>query len=74
MNHKPTTVAMVNGAPGSPEWEMELCRREYNAAGDSVRIAQKALDTAVRELVAAAERYGNADEAARHGGYGPEPT
>jgi len=59
---------------GSPEWELELCRREYNAAGERVREAQSTLDVAVRELVASAERYGKADEAVRHGGYGPEPT
>lgn len=74
MNRKPTTIAMTNAEPGSPEWELELCRREYNTAGERVREAQSALDSAVRELVASAERYGRADEAVRHGGYGPEPS
>lgn len=66
-------AAAVAATPGSAEWELELCRREYNDAGRVVREAQAKLDSAVQELVSAAQRYGRADEAARHGGYGPEP-
>lgn len=49
--------------------ELELCRQEYNAAGRRVMEARQALDAAYEELVAAAKRLGQADEAVRHGGY-----
>lgn len=58
---------------GSPERELELCRREFVRAEQRAREAQVALDNAMEELVRSAKGYGMADEAARHGGYGPEP-
>jgi hypothetical protein len=56
------------------ERELELCRREYDEAGQRVRRLRTALDSAVEELMLAAVRFGQAEEAVRHGGYGPEPT
>lgn len=57
----------------TPEQELELCRREFNDAGRLVRERQSALEAAYQELVKASERYGAAEEAVRHGGYG-EPS
>lgn len=74
MRREPTTVKLTNAEPGTPEYEQELCRRDYNAAGQRVMAAQKALGEAIQELSDAAVRLGRADEATRHGGYGPEPA
>lgn len=51
--------------------ELELCRHEYNEAGQRVHELRASLDSAVEELVQAAVRFGHAEEAVRHGGYGP---
>lgn len=64
--------AVVNTVPGSPEWELELCRREFNEAGRRLREAETELSNRIKELRECAVRYGRADEAVRHGGYGPE--
>jgi hypothetical protein len=65
--------AAVAAAPGSPEWELELCRREVSEAGRRVREAENELSRRVRELEAVAVRYGRADEAVRAAGLGEQP-
>lgn len=74
MNRDEAMNRAIKATPGSVHWELELCRRELSEAGRRVREAETELSREVRELEACAVRYGRADEAVRHGGYGPEPT
>lgn len=43
MDKEAAMKAAIAATPGSAEWELELCRREYNMAGQRVREAQAAL-------------------------------
>lgn len=49
--------------PGSPEWEHEVCHRDFNMAGQLVNELRKRLDNAYAELVSASQRLGRAEEA-----------
>lgn len=53
--------------PGSPEWELELCRQEFNHAGVRVHEARRRLDEVTQELVRAAECLGRAQAAVEKG-------
>lgn len=46
--------------PGSPEWELDVARRDFNMAGRLVRECQARLDMAYEQLVDAAEAHGQA--------------
>jgi hypothetical protein len=51
--------------PGSPEWEWEVCRQDYNAAGQRLRELRRQYDDALSQLVDAAERLGEASAKVR---------